>query len=151
VRFNTSGSFDAAKIQAGMKKLRRSNQTTLRTVAKLRPAKIEKVFIASSDYEQFIKKQGLPQGLQPCHERGISRTLSLMEVHSSPDVETRLQQLAVANGKDAEQLVKDTVARMLENQARFIAGVQRGIEQADRGEFVEHKDVLNRIERLFHP
>jgi predicted transcriptional regulator len=37
----------------------------------------------------------------------------------------------------------------LENQARFVAGVQRGIEQADRGEFVEHKDVLDRIGRLF--
>jgi predicted transcriptional regulator len=73
-----------------------------------------------------------------------------MEVHFSPDVETRLQQVASANGKDAEQLVKDTVARMLENQARFIAGVQSGIEQADRGEFVEHQDVMNRIDRLFH-
>jgi predicted transcriptional regulator len=72
-----------------------------------------------------------------------------MEVHFSPDVETRLQQVALANGKDAEQLVKDTVTRMLENQNRFIAGVQRGIEQADRGEFVEHKDVVNRIDRLF--
>jgi predicted transcriptional regulator len=60
-------------------------------------------------------------------------------------------QVASANGKDAEQLVKDTVARMLDNQARFIAGVQRGIAQADRGEFIEHKDVLNRIDRLFHP
>jgi predicted transcriptional regulator len=78
------------------------------------------------------------------------RTLKGMEVHFPPDVETRLQQLASANGKDAEQLVKDTVARMLENQARFIAGVQKGIEQADRGESVEHKDALNRIDRLFH-
>ncbi|MGA2213054.1 MAG: hypothetical protein ABSH31_07240 [Bryobacteraceae bacterium] len=33
-----------------------------------------------------------------------------MEVHFSPDVETRLRQVALANGKDAEQLVKDTVA-----------------------------------------
>ena len=81
----------------------------------------------------------------------FSRTLNGMVVHFPPDVETRLQQLASANGKDAEQLVKDTVARMLENQARFIAGVQKGIEQADRGEFVEHQDVLNRIDRLFHP
>jgi predicted transcriptional regulator len=73
-----------------------------------------------------------------------------MEVHFSPDVETRLQRLAVSNGKDAGQLVKDTVAGMLESQARFIAGVQRGIEQADRGEFIEHKDMLNRVDRLFH-
>jgi predicted transcriptional regulator len=74
-----------------------------------------------------------------------------MEVHFSPEVETRLQQLASANGKDAEQLVEDTVVRMLENQVSFIAGVQRGIEQADRGELLEHADVLKRIDRLTHP
>ena len=72
-------------------------------------------------------------GLRPRHR---SRILKGMEVHFSPDVETRLLQVASANGKDAQQLVKETVARMLDNQARFIAGVQSGIEQADRGEFV---------------
>jgi hypothetical protein len=46
-----------------------------------------------------------------------------MEVHFSPEVETRLQQVVSANGKDAEQLVKDTVARMLENQARFASSL----------------------------
>ena len=40
-----------------------------------------------------------------------------MEVHFSPEVETRLQQVAVARGEDAEQVIKDAVARMLENQA----------------------------------
>ncbi len=65
-----------------------------------------------------------------------------------PDVETRLQQVASAHGKDPEQLVKDTVARMLENQARFVAGVQKGIEQAQRGEVIEHQEVVNRIHRL---
>lgn len=79
----------------------------------------------------------------------FSRTLKGMEVHFPPDVETQLQQVASANGKDAEQLVRDTVARMLENQARFVAGVQRGIEQADRGELIEHQEVVNRIDRLF--
>ena len=79
----------------------------------------------------------------------FSRNLKVMEVHFAADVETRLQQVAFANGKDVEQLVKDTVSRMLENQARFIAGVQRGVDQADRGELVEHKDVVDRIDRLF--
>jgi predicted transcriptional regulator len=74
-----------------------------------------------------------------------------MEVHFSPEVEMRLQQVASASGKDAEQLVKETVSRMLENQARFIAGVQKGIDQADHGEFVEHQEVLNRIDQLFRP
>jgi predicted transcriptional regulator len=72
-----------------------------------------------------------------------------MEVHFSPDIETRLQQVALANGKDAEQLVKDTVVRMLENQARFVAGVEEGIAAADRGELIDHEDVVNRINRLF--
>ncbi len=73
-----------------------------------------------------------------------------MEVHFPPDVEARLQQVASAGGKGAEQLVMETVNRMLENQARFISEVQHGIEQADRGELIEHKDVLKRIDRLFH-
>ena len=72
-----------------------------------------------------------------------------MEVHFSPDVEARLQQVASANGKDAEQLVKETVDRMLDNRASFVAGVQRGIEQANRGELVEHGEVLKRIDSLF--
>ena len=72
-----------------------------------------------------------------------------MEVHFSPDVEARLQQVASANGKDAEQLVKETVNRMLENRASFVGGVQRGIEQANRGELVEHGEVLTRIDSLF--
>jgi predicted transcriptional regulator len=73
-----------------------------------------------------------------------------MEVHFSPDVETRLQRVASASGKYAEQLVKDTIARRLDNQAHFIPGVQRSLEQADRGEFLEHKDALERINRLLH-
>ena len=74
-----------------------------------------------------------------------------MEAHFSPEIETRLQQVAVANGKDAEQLVKDTVARMLEDQARFVAGVEKGIAQADRGEVIDHKDVVKRVHRPFEP
>jgi hypothetical protein len=55
--------------------------------------------------------------------------LKRMEVLFSPDAETRLQQVASANGKDAEQLVKDTVALMLENQVCFIEGIRRGVDR----------------------
>jgi predicted transcriptional regulator len=72
-----------------------------------------------------------------------------MEVHFSPEDETRLHQVASAMGKDAEQLVRETVKRVLENQASFIAGVHRGIEQADRGEMVAHAEVFQRIDTLF--
>jgi len=101
----------------------------------------------------YSKTKADGQSIRPFSVLPVSRfsgNFKGMEVHFSPDVETQLQQVASATGKNAEQLVKDTVARMLEEQARFTSGVQRGIEQADRGEFVEHKDVLTRIERLFH-
>jgi predicted transcriptional regulator len=71
-----------------------------------------------------------------------------MDVHFSSEVEARLQQVAQANGKNAEQLVRDTVERVLEDQARFVSAVQRGIAQAERGEFIEHEEVRARIERL---
>ena len=74
-----------------------------------------------------------------------------MEVHFSSEIETRLHQVASAHGKDAEQLVKDTVGRMLESQARFVAGVNRGLEQADRGELVEHGPVEQVLREPKHP
>ena len=72
-----------------------------------------------------------------------------MHVGFGPEVEAQLQLVASRNGKDAEQLVKDTVNRMLESQARFISGVERGIAAADRGEFVEHNEVVRRLDQLF--
>jgi len=71
-----------------------------------------------------------------------------MEVNFAPEIESRLQQVAHANGKNAEQLVKDTVSHMLERQSRFVDGVIQGIVQANRGEFVDHDEVANRITRL---
>jgi hypothetical protein len=65
-----------------------------------------------------------PNNFKARPQRRFFRIVAGMEAHFSPDVETRLQEVASANGK-AEELVKDTVARMLENQARFIAGVQK--------------------------
>ncbi len=74
-----------------------------------------------------------------------------MEVRFSSDIEMQLQQIASRNGIDAEQLVKKTVNRMLEDQARFVAAVHKGIDQADRGDVLEHQEVLNRIHQLFQP
>jgi predicted transcriptional regulator len=71
-----------------------------------------------------------------------------MELHFATEMEVRFEPVAVSHGKDAEQLLQDTVVRMLDDQASFIGGVQRGIEQAERGEFVNHRDVLHRIEKM---
>jgi predicted transcriptional regulator len=72
-----------------------------------------------------------------------------MEVHFAPDTEAQLRQFAASKGKDAAQVVEETVARMLEREAQFIEGVSRGIAAADRGDLIDHDEVVNRIDRLF--
>lgn len=71
-----------------------------------------------------------------------------MEVDFTPEQEAQLSQLANYQGIHSERLVKDAALRMLNDDAEFRAGVRRGIEQADRGELIEHQDVKDRIARL---
>ena len=71
-----------------------------------------------------------------------------MEVHFTPEQEAQLYRIANYNGTPAEQLVKQAALRLVEEEAKFRAGVQRGIEQADRGELLEHDEVKARIQRL---
>jgi hypothetical protein len=42
-----------------------------------------------------------------------------MEVHFTPEQETQLSQLATKAGTDAEQLVKDTILRLIEDETSF--------------------------------
>jgi predicted transcriptional regulator len=43
------------------------------------------------------------------------------------------------------------LAACWKNQAGFVAGVEEGIAAADRGELINHEDVVKRINRLFEP
>ena len=71
-----------------------------------------------------------------------------MEIHLSPNVEARLQDLAGRSGKTTAQLVEETVDRMLEYDARFVAAVEVGRAAARRGDLLEHKEVVERVERM---
>jgi len=77
--------------------------------------------------------------------------LANMEVNFTPHTEAQLKEFAARKGKDAAQVVEETVSNMLERQARFVEGVKRGIASADRGDLVEHEEVVSRIDRLFQP
>jgi len=72
-----------------------------------------------------------------------------VEVRFSPEQEAKLNQFAIRAGKDVEQVVLDAVTSMLEDQVRFEQAVQKGFDSLDRGEFVEHEAVGNRIDQLF--
>jgi len=73
-----------------------------------------------------------------------------MEVQFSPATETQLQHLANSQGKNAAQVVQETVTRVLEQQAEFLAGIERGIDDSKRGNTVSHDEVVARINRIFN-
>jgi predicted transcriptional regulator len=80
-----------------------------------------------------------------------SARLAAMEVHFTAEQEARLSEIANQAGTNAEHLVKSAALRLLERDAGFRAAVQKGIEQADRGEFVPDDEMEARIERMLQP
>jgi predicted transcriptional regulator len=74
-----------------------------------------------------------------------------MEVHFSPEFEAQLKRVASETGRGAEQLVQEIVQTYLDHDQWFRAEVRKGLEQLDGGEFVDHDEVVSRIERMFHP
>lgn len=72
-----------------------------------------------------------------------------MEVRFTPEQEARLSQIAIREGLDPEELVKDAALRLLEDDTRFRAGVRKGLEQADRGQFIEEQEMDARVKRMF--
>jgi len=71
-----------------------------------------------------------------------------MKVDFTPEQEAELSQIAAQAGTRAEQLVKDAALLLLDDNTRFRTAVREGIKQADRGEFVEHEEVLRRVGHL---
>jgi predicted transcriptional regulator len=71
-----------------------------------------------------------------------------MEVRFTPEEEARLARIATQEGVDPTELVKDAALRLLEDDTRFRAGVRKGIEQADRGEFIEEEEMEARVKRM---
>jgi predicted transcriptional regulator len=74
-----------------------------------------------------------------------------MEVHFTPEQEAQLAQIATKEGTNPERLVKDVLVRFLNDEAQFLAAVEKGIAAADRGEFIEEEDMDVRLERMLKP
>ena len=72
-----------------------------------------------------------------------------MEVHFTPEQEAQLAQMATKVGTEPERLVKDVLIRYLDDEARFLAAVEKGIAAAERGEFIEEEEIDARIECMF--
>jgi predicted transcriptional regulator len=72
-----------------------------------------------------------------------------MEVNLTPEQQAQLAQLATKSGTNPEQLAANVVARYLNEEARFLAAVEKGIAAAERGEFIEEEEMDARLEAMF--
>jgi predicted transcriptional regulator len=72
-----------------------------------------------------------------------------MEVQFTPEQQAQLAQIATKAGTVPERLVTSVVARYLDEEARFLAAVEKGLAAAERGEFIEEEEMDARVERMF--
>ena len=75
----------------------------------------------------------------------------MMEVRFTPEEEARLARIATQEGVNPTELVKGAALRLVEEDARFRAGVRKGVEQVDRGEFIDEEEMDARVKRMFRP
>jgi predicted transcriptional regulator len=64
-----------------------------------------------------------------------------MEVYLPPDLQAKLTRLATEQGRDSQALVQEAVERLVDYDNWFLREVEKGLSAADRGEFIEHKDI----------
>lgn len=74
-----------------------------------------------------------------------------MEVHFTPDLQARLTQRATQEGRALDETVQDVVARYFEEEDRFFEAVKRGEAALERGEFLTHEQVGDRLRRFLQP
>ncbi|HEV3196763.1 MAG TPA: hypothetical protein VGZ73_02625 [Bryobacteraceae bacterium] len=64
-----------------------------------------------------------------------------MVVQFPPELERKLNRIAVDRGQNAESLVQEAVERLINYDEWFLREVEKGLDAADRGELVEHEAV----------
>lgn len=74
--------------------------------------------------------------------------LGLMEVHFTPEQEAKLAQSAAEHGRNPDEFVQQVMARYFNEESRFVDAVRRGEEALERGEYLTHEQVGQRLERF---
>ena len=72
-----------------------------------------------------------------------------MEVRLTPEQQQQLAELASQRGRDADALAQEAISRYLAEEARFVEAVKLGEAALDRGEYLTHQQVGERLDRLF--
>ena len=71
-----------------------------------------------------------------------------MEVHVNAELEAKLTHSAAQQGRNPDDLVQDVLTSYFEEEARFIEAVKRGEDAFERGEYLTHEQVGQRLQRF---
>jgi predicted transcriptional regulator len=74
-----------------------------------------------------------------------------MELHVTGELEAKLTHSAAKQGRNPDELVQDVLMRYFEEEARFIDAVKRGEDALQRGEYLTHEQVGQRLQRFLQP
>ena len=72
-----------------------------------------------------------------------------MEVQLTPDQQGRLAQIATKAGTVPERLVTAYFACYIDEEACFLAAVEKGIAATECGQFIEEDETDARLESMF--
>lgn len=72
-----------------------------------------------------------------------------MEVRIKPDLESKLEQLAAERGQNTDVLVEEALLKFVEYDEWFRGQVDEGLAAAERGELIDHEDVVKLIHRRY--
>jgi predicted transcriptional regulator len=74
-----------------------------------------------------------------------------MEVNFGHELDTKITHSAARHGRNPDELVQDVLTRYFEEEARFVEAVRRGEESFERGEYLTHEQVGQRLQRFLRP
>ena len=77
--------------------------------------------------------------------------LKAMEVHLAELQIAELNELAAKTGRGTDELVQEAVSKLLAHNEWFKDQVKVGLEQIERGEFIDEEEMVARVERMQRP
>lgn len=72
--------------------------------------------------------------------------IATLTIRLTPEVEERLGRLAASTHRSKSLLAAEAVARYVEEEAAVIAGIEKGLADAEAGRLVSHEEAMARLE-----
>lgn len=71
-----------------------------------------------------------------------------MQLHVTGELEAKLMHSAAEQGRNPDDLVQDVLTRYFKEEARLVEAVKRGETALQRGEYISHDEVGQRLQRF---